>query len=148
MQISLNEWQDLLAGIQLKLLPLLTTADLINQMSLTCHLSLSTTGSATCLKVVLLHLPHLPKQNNNNNNNNNNERGYPWNLPHLQNNSKERGYPLNLLALQCYQLKYNKDPLIVLFKNSIIMKKCCLCNRVLVVYLYLNSHLWAIHSTR
>ena len=140
MQISLNKGQDLLAGIQLKLLALLTTADLINQMSLTYHLSLSTTGSATCLRVVLLRLPHLPKQNNNNNNNNNNnERGYPWNLPHLQNNSRGRGYLLNLLAFQCYQLKYNKNP-IVLFQNSIIMKKCCLC--------YLTSHLWVIHSTR
>lgn len=145
MQISLNKWQDLLAGIQLKLLALLTTADLINQMSLTYHLSLSTTGSATCLRVVLLHLPHLPKQNNNNNNK---KRGYPWNLPHLQNNSRGRGYLLNLLAFQCYQLKYNKNPLIVLSQNSIIMKKCCLCNRVLVVYLYLTFHLWVIHSTR
>ena len=136
MQISLIECQKLLVEIQLNLPSLLTSAELINLVLLTCHLSLSRTDLVTCLRVVLPHLLHLPRQNNNR------EREC---LPHqpVQNNNS---YPLNLLEF--YQLKYNQNPLIVLFLSTIVMKKCCLYNRALVVYLHLTSPPWATHSIR
>ena len=151
MQISLIECQKLLVGIQLNLPSLLTSAELINLVLLTCHLSLSRTDLVTCLMVVLPHLLHQPVQNNSRGReclprlpvqNNNREREC---LPHLpvQNNNS---YPLNLLEF--YQLKYNQNPLIVLFLSTIVMKKCCLYNRALVVYLHLTSRLWATHSIR